>query len=64
MRGESKRSSSNSDRNKVAANQPHELRYIAQKFNVTEDDVKKAIQAVGNSRKKVEEYLQNIGRRS
>ena len=45
------------DRAKVAASQPHEVRYEARKMGVSTAAVKKAVKAVGNSRKKVEAEL-------
>jgi hypothetical protein len=50
------------DRARVAGNEDYELRYIAERMGVTENEVKAAIKAVGNDRKKVEEYLQQRGR--
>lgn len=47
-----------SDRKKVS-NEDHELRYMAQKVGVSMDEVRNAIQQVGNDRRKVEEYLQS-----
>ena len=41
------------DRAKVAGEQPHEVRYEADKTGRTADDVKAAVAAVGNSRDKV-----------
>ena len=45
------------DRAKVAASQPHEVRYEARKMGVSTAAVKTAVKAVGNSRKKVEAEL-------
>jgi len=45
------------DRAKVAGGQDHEVRYEANKKDVSKDTVKKAIKSVGNSRKKVEAHL-------
>jgi hypothetical protein len=50
------------DRSQIAANEDYELRYMANRLGVTEGEVKAAIKAVGNDRKKVEEYLQQRGR--
>jgi hypothetical protein len=47
------------DRSRVSANEDHELRYMAQKAGVSTDEVRNAIQQVGNDRRKVEEYLQS-----
>ncbi|RFM27283.1 DUF3606 domain-containing protein [Deminuibacter soli] len=45
------------DRSQVAANQDYELKYLADKYLVSKDAVKQAIQQVGNDRRKVEDYL-------
>ena len=45
------------DRRKVAGGQDHEVRYEAEKMDVSRDEVRKAVKAEGNSRKKVEEKL-------
>lgn len=45
------------DRERVAGNEDYEVNYLAQKLNVSAEEVKRAIQQVGNSREKVEEYL-------
>lgn len=45
------------DRAKVAAGQKHEVRYTAEKAGALASEVKKAVKAEGNSRKKVERAL-------
>jgi len=45
------------DRAKVAGGQEHEVRYEADKENVSKDAVKDAVHEVGNSRDKVEAEL-------
>lgn len=50
------------DRSKVAGNEDYELQHVAEKMGVTLDEVRRAIEAVGNSREKVEQYLERIGR--
>ena len=45
------------DASKVNANESYELSYLEEKLGVSRDQVRKAIDAVGNSRDKVEEYL-------
>jgi hypothetical protein len=47
------------DRAKVAAGQIHEVKYEAGKEGVSRSDVRNAVKEVGNSRKKVEERLEN-----
>jgi len=46
------------DRSRVASNQDWDVNYMTQKFKVTLKEVQEAVQAVGNDRQKVEEYLQ------
>ncbi|WP_103174383.1 DUF3606 domain-containing protein [Paracoccus sp. SY] len=45
------------DRRKVAGGQDHEVRYEAEKMDVSRDEVREAVKSEGNSRKKVEEKL-------
>lgn len=45
------------DRSQVNPNESYELSYIEEKLGVSRDQVRKAVEAVGNSREKVEEYL-------
>ena len=47
----------NLDRSKVAGGQDYEVSYEKNKLNVPGKEVKDAVKAVGNSRKKVEEKL-------
>jgi hypothetical protein len=47
----------NRDRERVAGNEDYEVNYLAQKLNVSAEEVRKAIEQVGNSRDKVEDYL-------
>ena len=42
------------DRARVAGRQDHEVRYEAEKKNVSKEAVKKAVEDAGNSRSKVE----------
>ncbi|HEX2148246.1 MAG TPA: DUF3606 domain-containing protein [Pseudorhizobium sp.] len=46
------------DRARVAGGQDYEVRYEAEKEGVSKAEVKDAIHDVGNSRKKVEERLE------
>ena len=41
------------DRARVSASQPSEVYYVARKYGVTADTVRKVIKKVGNSRTKV-----------
>lgn len=50
-------SNTSQDRARVAGQQDHEVRYEADKKNVSKGAVKKAVKDVGNSRDKVEEKL-------
>lgn len=45
------------DRARVAGQQDHEVRYEADKKNVSKDAVKEAVKSAGNSRDKVEAQL-------
>jgi hypothetical protein len=48
------------DRNQVAGNENYELGYLVEKLGVTRQQVLQAINAVGNNRSKIEEYLRNL----
>lgn len=45
------------DRSKINSNEEYELKYVADKHNVSIQQVRDAIAAVGNDREKVEGYL-------
>ncbi|HVF80489.1 MAG TPA: DUF3606 domain-containing protein [Flavisolibacter sp.] len=45
------------DRAKVAGEEDYEVAFLAKKFGVSAEQVRKAIEEVGNSRKKIEERL-------
>jgi hypothetical protein len=45
------------DRQRVAGNEEYEVQYLAEKLNVSAEEVREAIEKVGNSREKLEEYL-------
>jgi len=47
------------DRARVSGSEQWEIDHMKTKFNVSGQQVAGAIRAVGNSRKKVEEYLRN-----
>ena len=51
------------DRVKVAGGQKHETAYEAKKTGTTQEQVKKAVDKVGNSRTKVEAELKGKGKR-
>jgi hypothetical protein len=50
------------DRSRVASNEEYELRHLAERFNVSTDEVRRLIEEVGNSREKIEERLRSRGR--
>lgn len=45
------------DRRQVAGGQEHEVRYEAEKMDVSRNEVRQAVKSEGNSRKKVEDRL-------
>ena len=45
------------DRSRVSGSEEYELQFLAEKLNVSTDEIRKAIKQVGNSREKIEEYL-------
>jgi hypothetical protein len=45
------------DRKRIDANQDYELRDWSKKFGVTPEQLKEAVQAVGNQADRVEEFL-------
>lgn len=51
------------DRSRVAGNEEYELQHIAQKLGVSAEDVRRAIEQVGNNREKIEEFLRSKGNR-
>ena len=57
-----KKKTGSPDRDLININEAYELQDWANKFGVTHDKLKDAVHAVGNSSKKVEEYLNKINR--
>lgn len=47
------------DRSRVSGSEEYELRHLAEKMGVSTEEVKRAIQQVGNQRDKIEEFLKN-----
>lgn len=47
------------DRERIALNEEHEVRYWTAQFNCTRQQLEAAVAAVGNSSDSVREYLQN-----
>lgn len=45
------------DRSRVSSSEEYELRHIAEKLNVSTEEVRRAIEKVGNSRERIEEFL-------
>lgn len=54
---DNKSNTGNPDRSLISTSEKYEMDYWSKKFNVSHDELKKAVQAVGNSADKVEEYL-------
>jgi hypothetical protein len=57
------KSSGGQDRKRINVNQDYELRDWSEKFGVTKERLKEAVQAVGDQAEKVEQYLKG-GERS
>jgi len=49
----------NRDRSRVAGSEDYEVQHLAEQLNVSNEEVRKAIEKVGNNREKLEEYLKN-----
>ncbi|HWJ90071.1 MAG TPA: DUF3606 domain-containing protein [Flavisolibacter sp.] len=49
------------DRSRVSGSEEYELQYLAEKLNVSTEEVRRAIEQVGNSREKIEEFLKGRG---
>ncbi|EMR4172575.1 hypothetical protein HMPREF3069_20905 [Achromobacter xylosoxidans] len=47
------------DRSRINVSEAHELRYWTKEFGVTEDQLRKVVQAVGVSASAVREHLKN-----
>lgn len=52
------------DRERINVNQDHELRDWSQKLGVTKEQLKEAVQAVGDRADKVEQHLKQRGGRA
>jgi signal transduction histidine kinase len=50
------------DRERVAGHEEYEVNFLAQKLNVSAEEVRRAIEQVGNNREKLEEYLRRGNR--
>ena len=58
------KSSGGQDRKRIDVNQDYELRDWSKKFGVSPDELKEAVQAVGNQAEKVEAHLKQRGGRA
>lgn len=47
------------DRSRVSGSEEYELQFLAEKLNVSIDEVRQAIEKVGNNREKLEEYFRS-----
>lgn len=47
------------DRSRVAGNEKYEIQHIAEKLNVSAEEVRRAIEQVGNNREEIERHLKN-----
>ena len=52
------------DRSRVSGTEDYELQYLAEKLNVSTEEVRRAIEQVGNSREKIEEFLRGKGKKN
>jgi predicted nucleotidyltransferase len=52
------------DRQRIDVGQEHELRSWSEKFGVTRETLKEAVQAVGDDASKVEQHLRDRGGRA
>lgn len=49
------------DRSRVSGDEEYELDYLAEKFHISRDLVRRAVEAVGIDREKIEAYLDKNG---
>ena len=52
------RKSGKSDRSRIAGMEPYEIYYVARKYGVSADAVRKVVKRVGTSRRRVEKVLE------
>jgi hypothetical protein len=57
---DSRKNRGKADRARVSGSQPYEVYYVARKFGVTADTVRKVIKKVGNSRTKIYAALEKM----
>jgi hypothetical protein len=51
------------DRDHVAGDEDYEIRHMANKMGISQEEVKRAIEQVGNDRQKLEDYLRKNSKR-
>jgi hypothetical protein len=54
-----KKKTGRADDSRINVNESYELQYWSEKFGVTRDELRAAVQAVGDRADKVEEYLKS-----
>ena len=47
------------DRSRVSGSEEYELQYLAEKLNVSTEEIRKAIEKVGNNRESIENFLKS-----
>jgi Protein of unknown function (DUF3606) len=57
---DSKQKRGKSDRARISGKEPYEVYYVARKYGVSADTVRKVIKRVGNTRKKVYAALEKM----
>ena len=57
---DSKKNRGKSDRSRISGKEPYEVYYVARKYGVSADAVRKVIKRVGNTRKKVYAALEKM----
>ncbi|MBB5635335.1 hypothetical protein HDE68_001220 [Pedobacter cryoconitis] len=57
---DNKQKTGSPDRDRINVNESYELEYWSKKFNVTQDELRKAVKAAGTSADEVEKYLKNV----
>ena len=57
---DSKKKRGKADRARVSGSEPYEVTYVARKYGVSADTVRKVIKRVGNSRKRIYAALERM----
>jgi hypothetical protein len=47
------------DRSRVSGSEEYELQYLAEKLNVSTEEIRNAIEKVGNNRESIEKFLRS-----